>query len=153
MAMTPVVDSDATAKLQQISGTAAQPVENASRPRKPGTFDSARAREMSLRGHEAKRRRAEEFRQRVETAERDPAIDYGVRRLARVRAQLDALDRAIERIIENPRDSKGLKELVDAQTRLAEQERILAGRPLPGSRRPAREKAPRQEFRSSGPLD
>ncbi len=37
-----------------------------------------------------------------------------------------------------------LDKLASAQARLAEQERLLAGRPLPGSRRPERERPKRQ---------
>ena len=66
---------------------------------------------------------------------------FAKRRLARVRAQLDRLDDELAEC--SLEDSKRIKELTDAQLRLSEQERILAGRPLPGSRRPAAERAPR----------
>ena len=56
-----------------------------------------------------------------------------------MRVQLDRLDQEIDAEIGG--DSKRLKELVDAQMRLSEQERILAGKPLPGSRRPKAEKS------------
>ncbi len=36
-------------------------------------------------------------------------------------------------------DPQKLDRLASAQTRLAEQERIMSGRPLPGSRRPGKE--------------
>lgn len=58
--------------------------------------------------------------------------DFAQRRLMRVRDQLERLDALASGV----RDTKRLKELADATTRLSEQERILAGRPLPGSRRP-----------------
>ena len=61
--------------------------------------------------------------------------EFAARRLMRVREQLQRLDD----LAAQATDSKVLKELADATTRLAEQERILAGRPLPGSRRPAAE--------------
>jgi len=53
-------------------------------------------------------------------------------RLDRVRAQLDMIDRLIadERIPQN------LDRLAAASAKLAEQERVLSDRPLPGSRRP-----------------
>ncbi len=68
------------------------------------------------------------------------ADDFASRRLMRVREQLQRLDDLAALAVE----PKALKELADATTRLAEQERILAGRPLPGSRRPSAEpKQPR----------
>ena len=49
-------------------------------------------------------------------------------------------------------DGQALNWLCSAQERLAEQERILAGRPLPGSRKPAPEpRQPRQSF-IAGPV-
>jgi hypothetical protein len=53
----------------------------------------------------------------------------------RVREQLERLDR----LASEEDDPKQLKALADATTRLSEQERLLAGRPLPGSRRPGNE--------------
>lgn len=54
-------------------------------------------------------------------------------RLARVRMQLNRLDTLIE--IET--DPAKIDKLASATARLAEQERQLAGRPLPGSLRPS----------------
>jgi hypothetical protein len=67
------------------------------------------------------------------------ANDFALRRLNRVREQLDKLDA----LASGEKDTKRLKELADATTRLSEQERILAGRPLPGSRRPKEGREPR----------
>jgi hypothetical protein len=67
-----------------------------------------------------------------------PAHDeYSAKVLARTRTQLDLVANSIlhELTKSNP-DSRRLRDLSDAQRHLAEQERILAGRPLPGSRRP-----------------
>ena len=63
--------------------------------------------------------------------------DYPGKVLARTRNQLDLVANSIlhELTKSNP-DSRRLRDLSDAQRHLAEQERILAGRPLPGSRRP-----------------
>lgn len=74
-----------------------------------------------------------------------PALDdYQVRRLHRVRVQLDQLDEAITRETAKERpDGQRLNWLAQAQDRLSEQERILAGRPLPGSRRPSPDRTPR----------
>lgn len=65
---------------------------------------------------------------------KDPYTDE---RLKRVRKQLDQLDVAIQREVEakNPNGQR-LNWLCAAQERLSEQERQLAGRPLPGSFRP-----------------
>ena len=99
------------------------------------------ARKAGLRSVEARRIRLEQAAQ-LKPAQ-DPfaptvsstvaALDFAERRLMRVREQLEKLDD----IAKNEKDTKRLKELADATTRLSEQERILAGRPLPGSRRPA----------------
>ena len=62
----------------------------------------------------------------------EPAQVFVEKRLTRVREQLERLDD----LVKTEKDAKMLKALADATTRLSEQERILAGRPLPGSRRP-----------------
>lgn len=59
---------------------------------------------------------------------------YKGERLARVRKQLAKLDS----LLEKETDPQKLDRLASAQYRLSEQERILAGRPLPGSHRPTR---------------
>lgn len=63
----------------------------------------------------------------------EPVDAFAVRRLTRVRAQLDRLDA----LMCEESDPKRLKELADASSRVSAQEFALAGRPLPGSRRPA----------------
>ena len=66
--------------------------------------------------------------------------DYTSRRLTRVRGQLDRLDK----LMGEETDPQRLDRLASAQYRVSEQERILAGRPLPGSWKPERPKqAPR----------
>ena len=64
--------------------------------------------------------------------------EFQARRLKRVREQLDRVDDLM--ISED--DPKRLKELADASARLSDQEFKLAGRPSPGSRRPAQERVP-----------
>lgn len=59
--------------------------------------------------------------------------DYTSIRLTRVRLQLDRLDA----MAAEETDTKRLKELADATSRLQEQERQLAGRPLPGTLKPS----------------
>jgi len=65
------------------------------------------------------------------------------RRLARVRAQIDMIDESIEKAVQKG-DSKRLKELVDALSRLAEIERQLAGGPCQalGARKTSRARTP-----------
>jgi hypothetical protein len=59
-----------------------------------------------------------------------------------VRVQLDSVDRAIEaEATKATPDGQRLNWLAQAQERLAEQERILDNRPLPGSRRPKEDRA------------
>jgi hypothetical protein len=100
-------------------------------------FTAANAKEMAARSIAA--RKAAEA-QRIANlaatpvpvtlpADGDP---YVLARLTRVRAQLDRLDDMISR----EKDPHFIDRLASAQQRLSEQERILAGRPLPGSQRP-----------------
>lgn len=73
-----------------------------------------------------------------------PDDSFLLRRLNRVRIQLDLIDKAIER--EGGKqcvDAQRLNWFCSAQERLAEQERVMAGRPLPGSRRPREDRGPR----------
>jgi hypothetical protein len=63
-----------------------------------------------------------------------------------VREQLDRLDA----LMVEEADPKRLKELADASARLSAQEFALAGRPMPGSRRPAPE-SKRQVANPAGP--
>ena len=116
-------------------------------------FNSANAKEMAAKSHAARLQRrtsgnlaGETFPQTPQVGQEEAANDYVARRLARVRKQLDSVDAAIEECIGG--DSKRLKELTDAQMRLAEQERQLAGRPLPGSRRPSADHEPRRTQRA-----
>jgi hypothetical protein len=74
------------------------------------------------------------------------AEDYVSRRLARVRAQLDRIDdllAELSAVKPGQVDARKLNDLAAAQARLATQEQQLAGRPLPGSRRPGKERSPR----------
>lgn len=76
--------------------------------------------------------------------------DYPDLVLARTRTQLDLIGRALSSELEQAKpDSRRLRDLTDAQGRLGEQERILAGRPLPGSRKPPA--APKQRSVASDP--
>jgi hypothetical protein len=65
--------------------------------------------------------------------------DFNAMRLVRVREQLTKLDA----MIEAEEDAQKLDRLASASAKLSEQERVLDGRPLPGSRRPPTDKAQR----------
>jgi hypothetical protein len=74
-------------------------------------------------------------------------------RLMRVREELECIDAMMMKEIKKPNsDSKRLKELADAAHRLAEQERVLDNRPLPGSRRVPVERAYRNYFPLPAPV-
>jgi len=65
--------------------------------------------------------------------------DFNALRIVRVREQLVKLDAMLAK----ETDPQKLDRLASAQARLSEQERILDGRPLPGSRRPKEDRTPR----------
>jgi hypothetical protein len=108
-------------------------------------FTSQNAASMAAKAHEARRRNflaaKEAKKDRPQDEQRGAAIAvesanidaFSRQRLMRVRKQLDRLDN----MIEAETDPAKLDRLASAQARLAEQERQLAGRPLPGSFRPA----------------
>jgi hypothetical protein len=117
-------------------------------------FTTANAREMAARSHTARRERAEARENALNLAPRVSQTsshqydndEFIAKRLARVRKQLDRLDGMIEK----ETDPMKLDRLASAQARLAEQERILAGRPMPGSFRP--KKTPeRASWHRAGP--
>jgi hypothetical protein len=72
---------------------------------------------------------------------------YLAHRLQRVRLQIDRLDD----LIDASSDPGEIDRLAAASTRLAEQERLLDGRALPGSLRPSAPRAPKVIM--EGPLD
>ncbi len=112
-------------------------------------FTAATARENAAKSHEARRanslavKEARAAQRQLPQSESalaagDRALDtFASKRLTRVRKQLDKLDR----MIDEESDPAKLDRLASAQARLAEQERQLADRPLPGSKRPAQEPA------------
>lgn len=72
-----------------------------------------------------------------EIAESGP-LDYTEKTLARVRMQLDLVNERLTEQLERKRpDPQAIDRLASAQSRLSEQERILAGRPTPGALRPS----------------
>ncbi len=110
-------------------------------------FTPQNAREMAVRSLESRRERKSKREDasafpHPTPQETAPDPNYVARRLARVREQLDRVDCMMMK----EKDPQKLDRLASAQARLAEQERILDGRPLPGSRRLAVERTPRHHF-------
>ena len=111
-------------------------------------FTAANARENAAKAHASRQQRlvcgklaGETFPQIPQAGPHEAANAYVITRLSRVRVQLDLVDRRItEQAKAKTVDGQVLNWLCAAQERLAEQERILAGRPLPGSRKPAPER-------------
>lgn len=108
-------------------------------------FTTENAREMQARAVEARRRNAE-----LREAERlaalvaaqtaPPASDYVAARLMRVREHIARVDGELAKASE----ALDIERLARALAALAELERVLDGRPLPGSRRPGKERAERR---------
>jgi len=73
-----------------------------------------------------------------------PADDFAVRKLARVRGQIER----VELLLDDADDPQAVDRFANALTRLYDLERVLAGRPLPGSRRPREEGRERSGSRS-----
>jgi hypothetical protein len=101
------------------------------------------ARQAALLSVQARRTKAE---QRASQSALDEAMvqalpvdDFTVRKLARVRGQIDQ----VEKLLDKADEPQAVDRFCNALTRLYDVERILAGRPLPGSRRPKDERGPR----------
>lgn len=73
--------------------------------------------------------------------------DYHARRIMRVRQQLDRIDA----MLMEEEDAQKIDRLASAQLRLSEQERVMSGRPLPGSRKPLPERRSGSEDRPLSP--
>lgn len=95
------------------------------------------AAELARKSHEAKRAKAERVQAEVNEALKQQvatdSTDFISQRLSRVRAQLVRLDA----LASQEDDPKRIREYADATSRLQEQERQLAGRPLPGTLKPS----------------
>lgn len=108
-------------------------------------FTAETAAEMAKRAHVTRERNRIEAKIAAEmphipAVEPHEASFYAKQRLACVRAQLKRVDE----MMMTETDPSRIDRLASAQTRLSEQERILDGRPLPGSRKPAADKPARQ---------
>lgn len=101
-------------------------------------FTAANAQQMAAKGHEGRRER-KRLRELAEKTGEQPTNSssvnsdgYVVKQLFRTRKQIEMLNRQLE----SAPDHRAVKSIADALARLTEIERILAGRPLPGSHRP-----------------
>lgn len=106
----------------------------------PWTTETARAAAARSNAVQAAARSAKPPPLPGRAAAPSPEDGYAEQVLLRTRTQLDLVaQRILEELQSRKPDSRRLRDLSDAQRHLAEQERILAGRPLPGSRRPQAE--------------
>jgi len=108
-------------------------------------FTSANAKEMAAKSAETRRKLREERAKAAQVPELPPLPSealpgYLNERLVRVRAQLDRLDAMLLHAV----DAQEIERLARAAGVLAEQERLLDGRPLPGSRKPGKEPGPQR---------
>lgn len=129
------------------SSSDGQPAAKRSNPNLKTPITAENAREMALRSHAKRKERMEELRKAAERPAQEES-EYRLFRLTRTREQLLVLDKQL--VAET--DPKSVKSICDAIARLCDVEQKLAMRPLPGSRRPGREKTERTSS-SAGPLD
>ena len=110
-------------------------------PRVIGTpFTAENARLMALRSVEARRQRKDNPQPSATQPSANTLAtldDYQAKTIVRVRERMDKL----LDLLEEEEDPNKLDRLASAFAKLQEEERKLAGRPLPGSRRPSPEKS------------
>jgi hypothetical protein len=101
-------------------------------------FTSANAREMAQRSAEARRKRRDQPASNAGTWTRSSVDDvaYVAERIANAREQIEKLTGRARK----ETDPLNLERLARAMAQWSEQERILSGRPLPGSRKPGEAK-------------
>lgn len=104
------------------------------------------AADMARRSHDARKRNEE--REQPADADASQADVYRTVRLTRTRKQM----RRVDAMLTKATDAKELKALCDALARLAEIERILAGRPLPGALRPGKDRGRRTPPAAYAPI-
>lgn len=121
-------------------------------------FDSASARAATLKGHAQRREREaqakaehdrllalvkEQEQLKLEESAKSelermtPDDRYRLERLSKVRKQI----RFVDSLLESSIDADQISKLATASAKLAEQERLLAGRPTPGSNKPKSSKS------------
>ena len=114
-------------------------------------FTKENAREFAARGLQKRRENAEKRRQAIEAEERAKIVVtdcYISDTLLHVREQIKRLGGMIAK----EKDAQCLDRLASAYAKLSDQERILSGRPMPGSLRPKAPKEPKPA-QSSGISD
>ena len=121
-------------------------------------FTAANAREMAANSHRARSQRLASGNPAGDSSPQTPLMTpqlpaYVAKRLTRVRGQLDLLDKQIESLLSADMvDYQAVERAARSSGSLAEQERTLDGRPLPGSMRPRPERR-QQQVRLPGPVD
>jgi hypothetical protein len=115
---------------------------------------AANAKAMAAKSHFARRQRRSAWADAGESSVAPPenaqnCDSYAERRLSRVRMQLDRVDEMVMK----EKDPQKLDRLASAQARLSEQERVLAGRPLPGAFRPVPQRAKRSDSACAQPIE
>jgi len=149
----------------------AEALEPVAKPVREYLFNEENAKLMSQKSWEARRKqRIEDAKRLAELEEIEKAFNtivakqnpeqrqsepvkpsYQAESLVRVRGHIEATQECLTNALQSPKvDAQAVDRLVNALTRLREQERILDGRPLPGSMRP--EKPSRKPSRTTGPL-
>lgn len=131
-----------------------QPISSQAEAKPPKVYpiNKQNAAELGRRGAEARKRALEELKAKAAAknaiAELEPEEKYRLNRLARVREQLEMLDKELE----DASDPKSIKALADSIRALTDVEFALANRSKPGLTRP---KAPsnKRTQASSGPID
>jgi len=138
------------------------------------TFNKQNASSFGAMGHEAYRakRKAQQDREALlqrllkaeetriaESAQRPPQLpadspdDFVARKLERVRLQWGKLDVMLDEALDkSPLDAGAVDRIAAAICRVAELERTLANRPLPGSRRPSADRS-KPSFSFTPPVD
>lgn len=145
--------SQNTAEPTQMDGQhvsePSHPVRQFSAKQIAARFTVENARAMSAKANAAKRARIEALREAANPSTLSEE-EYRKTRLARIRTQLTEL----EELLKGQVDWKAIKAISDAIARLSVIEQNLAGRPLPGSHRPVKEKERKPAFgQGPAPVD
>ncbi len=113
---------------------------------------SANAREMQQKAANSRKlARAQADLQAAKLIVESQVNEFEQRTLARVRLQLDKVyDAFMAECRRRKPDAAKLDRLAAAQARLSEQERILSGRPMPGSLKPTQPRRPKSAESPSG---
>lgn len=103
----------------------------------PGRINQGNARALAMRSHEARRLRKLHQPLAPATVANIPLDAYQRRQLARVRQQLDKLSEKFDFILnESKIDAVAIEKMSRSIATFSDLERILSGRPLPGTNKP-----------------